>query len=285
MSAQNTLGNGRIWRFALVVAGAWLLPACAVERPRIEADDGPHLVSLNPCMDAILAEVADPDQVLALSHYSHDPQSSSIDPLVAERFAVTGGTVEEVAALNPDYVLAGTFLAPATRGALERMGFPVAAFGIAGTVDDSLAQMREVAQLAGHADRGEALVARVEAALAALDAAAAGQGERSAVLWQPGQIVPGEQTLVAQLMQRAGLASHTSARGMGQADYLSLEVMLADPPDLLLLAGAERGQHHPALSELGQTQVEAFDPSLLYCAGPTIIRAADRLAEIRRSGA
>ena len=277
--------NG-IFRFwPLIVAGAFALSACGSDEPYVGDDVKPRVVSLNPCTDAILVEVADPDQVLALSHYSVDPQSSSIEPAIAAQFPVTGGTVEEVAALNPDFVLAGTFLAPATRGALENMGFAVATFGIASDVGESAVQVREIARLAGHADRGEALVARIESSLAELDAVSMGRKNQSAVLWQPGQIVPGEQTLVAQLLQRAGFASHSAARGLGQADHVSLEQMLADPPEVLLLAGSEQGQRHPALESLAHTQVEHFDPSLLYCAGPTIIRAADRLREIRRAGA
>lgn len=276
-------GSFRFW--PLIVAGAFALSACGSDEPYVGDDVKPRFVSLNPCTDAILVEVADPDQVLALSHYSVDPQSSSIEPAIAAQFAVTGGTVEEVAALNPDFVLAGTFLAPATRGALENMGFAVATFGIASDVGESAVQVREIARLAGHAHRGEVLVARIDSSLAELDAVSMGRKNQSAVLWQPGQIVPGEQTLVAQLMQRAGFASHSAARGLGQADHVSLEQMLADPPEVLLLAGSEQGQRHPALESLAHTQVEHFDPSLLYCAGPTIIRAADRLREIRRAGA
>ena len=38
---------------------------------------------------------------------------------------------------------------------------------------------------------------------------------------------------------------------------------------------------HPALDGLETSQITRFDPSLLYCGGPTIIRAAERLKEIR----
>ena len=55
---------------------------------------------LNPCTDAILAEVAAPGQLLAISHYSKDPRASSMEAAVAARFAATGGTVEEVLALD-----------------------------------------------------------------------------------------------------------------------------------------------------------------------------------------
>jgi iron complex transport system substrate-binding protein len=109
----------------------------------------PAIVSLNPCSDAILAEVADPGQVLALSHYSRDPRSSSMDVGLARRFPATRGTVEEVLALHPDLVLGDTFLGPAARAAYDRLGIPVTQLPIAMTVADSRAQVRRIAALAG----------------------------------------------------------------------------------------------------------------------------------------
>mgnify|MGYP000355960308 CR=1 FL=1 len=45
--------------------------------------DGPAFVSLNPCLDALLVEIAAPRQILALSHYSRDASSSSLAPVKA----------------------------------------------------------------------------------------------------------------------------------------------------------------------------------------------------------
>lgn len=241
----------------------------------------PAIVSLNPCIDAVLVEVADPRRILALSHWSRDPASSSLPPAVARRFAVTGGTVEEVLALQPDLVLAGSFLDPATRGALRRLGVRVETFGIAATLDENEAQVRRIAALAGDEAAGERLVDRMRAALRR---AAPPPGERAVdtVLWQPGGIVPGQGTLIAELLRRAGFANGAAARGYAQADYLPLEEVAADPPELLLIAGGEAGQRHSVLSRLSETKVERLDPALLYCGGPTIIAAAERLAQLRR---
>jgi iron complex transport system substrate-binding protein len=84
-------------------------------------------------------------------------------------------------------------------------------------------------------------------------------------------------------MANAGLANQSAQRGMGQADYLSLERLLSDPPRVLLVAGDDRGQHHPALRNVAGMATVPFDPALLYCGGPTIVRAADRLASVRRA--
>ena len=150
----------------LAVLAALGLAACSATPAREAARTRPTLVSLNPCTDAILAEVADADQILAISAYSHDPASSSMDLAAARRFAATGGSVEEVLALRPDVVVGSTFMSPATSTALRRLGFRLEQVGIAPSVAESEAQVRSLAALAGHPERGEALVARIEASLA-----------------------------------------------------------------------------------------------------------------------
>lgn len=260
----------------IAVALAGCSPASA-PRP---ADGAPTVVSLNPCSDAILAELLPSQRLLAVSHYSHDPAGTSMDLALARTFRATGGTVEEVLALDPDIVVGSAFMPPATRAGLEDLGIEVVTLGIASSVAESEAQVRELARVVGEPERGEALARRMAQAVDRLEQLRPAT-RPATVLWQPGGIVPGEATLVGELMHRAGLASHSAARGLHQADYLALEQVLADPPDLLLVAGAERAQHHPALDALPRTRREAYDPALLYCGGPSVVRAAARLEQVR----
>ena len=258
------------------------LAGCAGSVASPEREGGhPTVVSLNPCTDAIAAELAAPGQLLAISHYSHDPAASSMDLALAQRFRATGETVEEVLALDPDLVVAGGFMPPATRRALEDLGIRVETFGIASSVAESQAQVRRMAELLGGRERGEALARRIGIAVIAARPAK-GAPSTDSLLWQPGEIVPGEGTLIAELMQETGFASYSAARGMEQGAYLPLERVLADPPRLLLVAGAARGQKHPALGQVDGMRSARFNPALLYCGGPTIIRAAQRLAQIRK---
>lgn len=275
------MDKARARRLAIVagalVMGAGLAAGCAPAAPAPGSLDGaPTIVSLNPCLDAILVEVAPPEQVLALSHYSRDAGSSSIPPHIAARYGVTGGTAEEVIALRPDLVLASSFLPQPTRSALERAGLRVETFGSPVTVAESAAQVREVAALAGRKARGESIAARIAAAPSVSPAPI------DALLWQPGEIVAGETTLIAELMRQEGFASHAATRGMRQADHVTLERVLDDPPQVLLVAGDAPGQSHPLLGRaFKQMQIAAFDPSLIYCGGPTIPKARARLREIR----
>lgn len=263
---------------ALLAGLALALAACAPAATHAPRDPArPTIVSLNPCLDAILVEIAPPAQVLALSHYSRDAGSSSIPAATAARYGVTGGTAEEVIAAKPDLVLASIFLPEPTRRALERAGLRVATFGSPTSIAESAAQVRAVARLAGRADAGEAL-----AALIAAPPPPPGR-PIDALLWQPGEIVAGEQTLIAELLREQGFESDAARRGLKQADRVSLESVLADPPGVLLVAGDAAGQRHPLVQDTYKSMVVApFDPSLIYCGGPTIPKARARLAAIRK---
>jgi iron complex transport system substrate-binding protein len=258
-----------------------MLAPLAIPAP-LAAQGFPRIVSLNPCSDAILAEVADPAQILALSAYSRDPASASLAPGVAARFAVTHGTVEEVIALHPDVVIDGAFVAPATAGAYRRLGLRLETLGTQHSVADALADVRRLAAIAGHADRGEVLVRRIEAALAAA-APPPGAPPVDAVLWEWGGIVAGRNTLTGELLERTGFANLPARQGYGQADIYPIERMLAHPPRVILIVGHDRMLHHPALAHLKDTVRADFPAGLLYCGGPTIIRAVERLAQVRRS--
>lgn len=243
--------------------------------------DAPTFVSLNPCLDALLVELADPAQILALSHYSRDPASSSLEPGVAERFAVTGGTAEEVLALDPDIVLASSFTPAATRRALERFGVRFEAFGVPSTPQESYAQIERIARLTGQEQRAASLVERIEAALREASEQRANGGPIDALLWQSGEIVAGEEALVTRALKIAGFYRGGASARYQQGERVSLEQIVTAPPELLLVAGQSRGQLHPVLSKLPQTRTEPLDPSTFYCGGPSLIALTKRLGEIR----
>lgn len=273
----------RAWALlaGLLLASCQQAPAGGERRAR------PAIVSLNPCSDEVLAEVAGPGQLLAISHYSLDSSASSMGVEKARRYRVTSGSVEEMVALGPDLVVADEYLPASTRAALGDLGIRLVSLPIARTVEESREQVRQLANLAGHPERGRQLDARIGEALAEA-APVHGSPPIAAVVWQGGGIVPGGDTLIADLLTRTGFASHSAERGMRQADFLPLEHLLADPPALILAAGDPRANEdrllaHPALDSLAGTRRERFDRSLLWCGGPTIIRAAGRLARIRRS--
>lgn len=267
---------------------AWLATGACAPAPMPASQSRtahPTFVSLNPCTDAILAEVADPDQVLALSHYSLEPASSSMDIGRARRFGSVSGSVEEVVALHPDVIVSGNYESPAAVAAYRRLGYRFEPLPIASSIAESKAQVMYLAGLAGHPERGRALNARIDAALAAARPQLSAH-RPTALVWQSGGIVPGGDTLIAELLSRTGFVSHSARLGMKQADTMPLEQVLAVPPNVILAAGTpgdgeDRMLAHPALGTLRQTVRARLDPALLWCGGPTIIRTAAYLAQVR----
>jgi iron complex transport system substrate-binding protein len=271
---------------AILAAVALAAGGCARHAPPAAATH-PTVVSLNLCADEILAKVAAPGQLLAVSHYSHDPRVSSMSRAEARRFPATGGTVEEIVALAPDLVVGDNFTAPATRQALRRLGIRFAALPIATTVATSEEQVSDLARLVGQRRAGEQEIARIERSLKSA-APPIGWMPRSAIVWQGGGLVAGDESLIAELMGHAGLRSAAAARGLGQGAVLPLEEMLVGPPDLILAVGDPRAEgdrllRHPVLAKLKGTVRVRFDPRLFYCGGPSIPNAMARLVSIRHA--
>lgn len=231
---------------------------------------------MNPCADSILAEVAAPGQVAAYSHWSADPAATSMDPVRAQATGVHYGTAEEVLRLAPDLVVAGAHTPAATRAVFARRGIAVVTIGVPASIAQSHAEVRAIAAALGRPAAGEALVARIEAALAA---ARAPGPPVSALLRTAAAVVPGEATLVSDVMARAGLANVASTLRLATWDVLPLELLLRAPPRLLLVD--RRAPPHPALAALPATRLVPFDMRLINCGGPTIARLATALAAAR----
>ncbi|MDO8900769.1 MAG: ABC transporter substrate-binding protein [Phenylobacterium sp.] len=284
MSAPVGQGQGRLTR-RTAVGGLALGLAGAAPAPRPQ-----RVVSLNPCLDVILFHVADRSQIAALTHYARDPEASTLAQL-ARDIPITYETAEEVVALRPDLVLMSQHSAPATRQVLARLGVPTALFDVPHTVLDSLAQVRHVAQRIGQPVRGEALIARIEAALAAA-APPPGAPRLSAIVYQANGFAAGAGTLTDEMLRRTGFENAAARYGLGRWGNIGLEQIIADPPQVLLAGApapgaptwADRVLSHPALARMsGVMRREAFPQRLLYCGGPVLIETAAALAAARRN--
>jgi iron complex transport system substrate-binding protein len=274
----------KLW-LAPLLAALWLAPGARAEEP-------PHhpmrIVSLNMCVDSIVIELVSHDRIAALSHYARDPQRSTIAE-AARHLPITYETAEEVVALRPDLVLTSRHSAIATRNALKRVGIRFELFDVPSSVAESLAQVRQVAKLLGAEREGEALVARIQAAL---DAARLPANEQplTAAIYQPGGLSAGANSVVGELMELTGLRNIAARYGVEQYRPLPLEVLVSSPPDVLLVGETSPGApmqeekivRHRALRALESQMTQAVFPArLLYCAGPTMVPAVAALVRAR----
>jgi len=212
------------WAALLAFAG----PAAAEgpERPQ-------RIVSLNLCADQYLIALADRDQVAALTHYSRDP-ALSFHAAEARDWPVAEGNAEQVLMLAPDLIIASPFRRRETMELLAPFDFATLEIRPAQSFAQIVDQTRAIAAAIGHPERGERLIAELEAALAAVPPPEA--GPPIAVHYQRRGFVTGTGTLLDEIMGRAGLANLAARLGRKSVGRVTLEEIVAAAPDLLLVS-------------------------------------------------
>ena len=273
------------------VALLWI-SACAAAGPspaRAGAAEPPtRIVSINACSDQLLFALADRGRIAALTHYAVDDSYSIYSAQVlASGIRLIRGSAEEVLKLKPDLVLAGTYTRRATRQLLERHGVRLELLPPPANVEEARAAIRRVASLIGSKARGEALIARIEGALAAAPDLRA-QGLTVLQIQRRG-FVSGPETLVGDLLRRLGVANAAPQLGIDGIGRASLEAALKARADgLVLFDPAARATDqgaalllHPALAALYPRQRRVSLPGrLVLCAGPALPLA---IAELTKS--
>lgn len=248
----------------------------------VAADRAPpppkRIVSLNLCADQLLVALADRGQIAALTQLSRDGSMSAI-AVTARSLPVTRGDLESVIALRPDLVLAtpGRDVTRMVPGGLT----PPRLVGLwpADSYAAITAQVREVAAAVGHAERGERLIARMDAELRAIPKPRTG-GATVANYQRRGYLTGGG-TLVDEMIRRAGLVNLATRLGKPSLSYLSLEELVAARPDYLLEDADDRVidqgtelLHHPALAGFRRLRLP---DAWVTCGGPTFPAAVRSL--------
>jgi iron complex transport system substrate-binding protein len=231
------------------------------------------VVSLNLCTDQMLTLLA-PGRVAALSPLARDP-SLSVVAEQARHLPWVRPSAEAVLALHPRLVLATRWGAQTTLAVLEAHGVQVLRVDLPQDFPAVRAETLALAATLGVPARGAALVARMDATLAALP----GPLPRPirALVLEPRGYTAGAGSLADAVLRAAGLAN---AEPDGRR--LGIEALLRHPPDLLVVPETPRFPSlatamlaHPALAALPRVEIP---PALTICGGPFTARAAALLA-------
>jgi iron complex transport system substrate-binding protein len=250
------------------------------------ADPPRRVVSFNVCADQLVLALAEPGQIAALSPNAADPAISVLADQ-ARAFRQVGRTAETIAPLDPDLVLVGPWDRPLTQRMLRALGFRTVPVDLINDVDGALVQVRQIAALLGHPEKGAALEADIGAARARL-----AQARRStpvtALLVGLGGYTVGPASLASALMAEAGLTPPPGAPS-GYGGYVPLEALVTLRPDYLVMSSAIEtpdGQGalyltHPALRALYPPSRRIILPGhLTVCGGPVLVRAFDYLTGV-----
>jgi len=148
----------RLFAFLLMLA----LPLPAAQPQRV--------VSQTVGTDELLLALADPGQIAALSHISHDAQFSPVAE-EARRFpAIKDSDAESVLRFRPDLVLAASFTRPETLALLKRAGVRLVILDRFDTLEEVYASLRILGRELGQEARAEALITQCHARVQALAA-------------------------------------------------------------------------------------------------------------------
>ncbi len=243
-----------------------------------------RIVSLNLCTDQLLMALVPPHRIASITWLSRsdgDPaQRATVAALPLNR-----GSAEEVLAARPDLVLAGRFTTGTTRALLKRVGVPLREIDAVSDWEGIRRITREVAAAVGEPARGEALLARMDATLAATRALRPATPVR-AIGWSgAAEDVPGADTLFHTIVTTAG-AVNIAALPEGRRSFDLEQVLRVKPRVLLrgtaysdgrLLRSAVAG--HPVLGALPDLAVIEYPEGVYGCGVP---RAADVAHELAR---
>jgi iron complex transport system substrate-binding protein len=249
------------------------------------------IVSNNPCIDAILAEIAAPGQIAAVSIYSHDADSASAPLSWARQYPALGTGAEDILVAKPRLVLTGNLASSGTNAALAKAGIKVVAVGVAATLEEDVAQVRQIAKAIGRVEAGESLVARMMASQDDSKSASPPDKAPTALIWQNGGFVAGTGTLQDELLRRHGFRNASASFGLESWGVLPLESLIRNPPQIIFMPVTQQGEvdrelasRQKLLKHLGsKTQIIAFPDQLLFCGGPTVIKVAQIFEDARKA--
>lgn len=266
------------------VAALWV--ALALAGPAAAGTALPRVASISLCADQVVLALADPGQIVSVSHQATD-RRLSLMAAAAAAYPTNRGAAEELLAARAEVVVGSAWGHRATARVLERFGVRVLPIGLTDRLDEVARTTVEVAAALGQAARGKALATALRVRAARIAAHRPGRGRLAAYL-RPGGGSAARATFVHTLLDLVGLRNLAAEVGQTGWGRLDLEAMVRTPPDVLVISFFDSPHHtirtrysrHPVFHTLmARTPVIDVPGNLWVCPGWFMIGAAARMAD------
>lgn len=249
----------------------------------------PQVISTNLCADILLLTLADPKQIISVSKLSQRAAHSSLASQ-AKKFPTNDSSAEEVIAAHPTLVLASRSWKGRHQSSLItqegirilNVPFPKDWKGILEGTSNLGTEIKQ-------STITSALVEKVKTRLERLKANTSG---RTAALYlRANGGTAGADTHVDAVFKAAGLSNQHADSGHRGWGRLSLEEVIANPPELFVSAqlvrdtayARARFSRHPSLQSLTEkTPTVQLTHNDWGCANWTLIQAVEELAAARQ---
>jgi iron complex transport system substrate-binding protein len=253
--------------------------ACSPAEQPQRVDQPTRIVSLDYCADQYVLKLAPREHILAVSPDAE--KAFSYMRGSAKGLRQIRPRAEDVLVLQPDLVVRSYGGGPNVAAFVGRMGTPVLQIGFANDLDGIRDTITAVAEGLGQRDRGTAVIADIDARLAALRAL---PDASSALYMTPAGVTSGPGTLVHEMLLAAGLVNFQQEPGWRS---LPLERLAREQPDLVaaVIWGATNhdnnwsaARHPIARQQLRERSVVSLEGAWVACGGWFLLDAIEALA-------
>lgn len=273
------------WKAGLCALAALLLFGCAErEGAASEAPErAMRIVSMDYCADQFVLKLVDKERIRAVSQDAQ--RDFSYMRAAAEGLPQVRSTAEDVLALEPDLIVRSYGGGPGAAAFLRRAGVPVLSvnMGAATSIEGIKRVILEMADGLGEPERGKAVVAQMDARLAALPTS---KDVPEALYMTPSGVTSGPGSLMHEMLVEAGLTNYQAQKGWRS---LPLETLAQRQPDMIAAAffapktnhksGWSPTRHPVARAQLADRPTVYLDGAWTSCAGWYLLDAIEALAQ------
>lgn len=253
-----------------------------------------RIVSLAPSNTEILFAIGAGAQVVGRDEFSDYPAEAKALPSVGGSMGTY--SLETIASLKPDLVLAAEINTPEQVKALEDLGVRVYYLSNPTDLDGLYANLKIVGQLTGRETEAEALAASLQARVQAVQEKLMPISSVFTVFYELDGSNPakpwtaGAGTFLSQLINMAG-GSNVGDRLQGDYAQMSQEELLVANPMVILLGDAAYGvtaeqvaarPGWDALAAVQQGRIYPFDDNLVSRPGPRLVDGLEQIAKLLR---
>lgn len=239
-----------------------------------------RVVSLNMCTDELVLLLAEPEQIVSVTHLARDRHEFPFWR-TARRYRANDGSIASVAGLRPDLIITMGGLARDRARLAERIGAEILILPYPQTLEDVETAVMQVATALGGEERARRYIGVLRYVEETQPVTSS-----EAVFLSDGGLSVASGSLDAQWLSLAGAAIPAD-----QAGRVTAEHMLIDPPTTVIRSDyreeqTSRGQFWPGfrfLERSPQTRVISTDGRRWTCSGlsllPEIMRLRAALAQ------
>jgi len=251
-----------------------------------------RIVSLAPSNTEILYALGAGSQIVGRDDFSDDPEEALSLPSIGG--SMGNYNLEAITALNPDLVLAAEINTPDQVQSLQDLGINVYYLSNPTDLEGMYTNLQIVGQLVGRSKEADSLISNLRQRVSAIDTIIAKATTTPIVFYELDGSEPskpwttGSGTFLDTLIKQAG-GVNAAAELTGQYGQLSIESLLVQNPDIILLGDAAYGMTAEqvaarpgweALKAVQSNQIFGFDDDLVSLPGPRLVDGLETLAKL-----